>query len=160
LSQAVVLVQWSRHPIIRFGGGEEFFAVRETMTDFAGHFEVEDSPGIDWNPTTTVTLPMVVIYKPGYEPLAPGRFTERRGFRSFEELRRELKRGAVIALPKIPDEKDPMRARERGVVLDLADLGLAVSLPAERIPELIRLINLDRRRFGLEPYNQPTAGQD
>ncbi len=104
--------------------------------------------------------PRIVIYKPGYEPLSPGRFTERRGFQSFEELRRALRHGAVIRLPKLPIEQDRTRARQSGVAFGLGDLGLALSMPPERVPVLLHLINSERRRYGLEPYSEPTGGDD
>lgn len=157
LSDAAVVLQWSKHPVIQFGGGETCYAAREVLTDAVGNFSISDSPRIDWNPLTSVMRPRVAICKPGYEPLSP-RFATRRGSRSFEQLRRELKHGAVIRLPKVPDERDPMRAQQHGVAFDVTDLDLIPSLPNEDVPNLIHLINIERRRFNLRPFAEPAGG--
>ena len=157
LAAAAVVVAWSKRPIVHFDGGESFHSVREAVTDAAGRFAVPDSPGIDWNPTTAVRPADILVYKPGYQALAPGVLIDR-GFRSMKEVRQHLKRGGVIRLPKLTPEQDRVGSKQRGLILHIDDFRLAIRLPPEGVPALVRLTNVERRRFGLEPVREGRAG--
>jgi hypothetical protein len=47
-----------------------FQSAQETLTDTDGKFSLEAAPGIDWNLFTVLKEPDVLIFKPGYGPLA------------------------------------------------------------------------------------------
>jgi len=157
LADAAVVVAWSKRPIVHFDGGESFHSVREAVTDASGRFAIPDSPGIDWNPTTAVRPADILVYKPGYQALAPGVLIDR-GFRSMKEVRQHLKGGGMIRLPKLTPEQDRVGSKQRGLMLHIDDFRLAIRLPPERVPALVRLTNIERRRFGLEPVREGRAG--
>ncbi len=152
---AAVVIVWYKTALFAFPGDapEHLQAVKETVTDSAGRFAVSTWRGIDWNPSTHVKPPIIVIYKPGYEPLAPG-FTPRRAFHSIEDFERQLRRGTTIRLPKLK----PECVREHALVMGVEEL-LIHDVPAARIPRLLRLISSQRERCGLEPLRHLPEGE-
>jgi hypothetical protein len=154
LVNAAVVVVWHTRARIGMDAPRSLHAVRETVTDAAGHFTMAASGGIDWNPLTFVLDPDVVVYKPGYEPLCP-RLAVRRGFRTFAELDRDLRAGATIRLPRL---SRPECERQRGLVTDLVELASFDDVPHERIPRLLGLLSRQRERCGLQPYAE--GGRD
>ncbi len=159
LEGAVVTVVWHRKPAVTMDGPQYFHRAREVLTDSAGKFSVSASPGIDWNPLTYVVKePRIVIYKPGYGPfpVAHGspRVVERFGRMhqlDLAELNAELLRGAVVELPPLKTQEEQARFTTPG------ELWLSIE-PYDRIPNLIRLINIQRKRLHLDPY--PASGQE
>jgi len=149
---ASVVIVWYRTALFAFPTGdapEHLHAVRETVTDASGRFAVSAWRDIDWNPSTHVKTPIIVIYEPGYEPLSPP-FTGRRGFHSFEDLERKLRRGTTIHLPRL---KKPECQRDGALVTGLSNL-LLLHVPSARVPHLFQLINSQRERCGFKALPQ------
>ena len=150
LGDAVAVVWWVKKPLVSMDGPEYFHDVKETVTDGAGEFSVDSGRRVDLNPFTYVRKPRFAVFKPGYQPLAPG-FAATKDFKGFDDLRAQLQRGAVIRLVKLRREQDDSRKREAGLVTTPGDLSLGPDMPADRIPNVFRLINVERRRLGLDP---------
>jgi hypothetical protein len=149
LSGAVVVVSWMKRPIVTMDGPVYFHDAKEALTDAQGFFSIDYRRRIDLNPFTCVERPMVIVFKPGYEPLAPGS-PATKPFGSFDQLRRELLHGTVVKLPRLRPEQADWRKHPAGLVTDLGDVGLGGNTPRQRIPNLLRLIEIQRRRLGLD----------
>ena len=150
IPEAVVTVVWYRAGIAFESHPKFLLNAHETVTDIDGRFSLQVSSGLDWNPISTrVDEPSIVVYKPGYEPLWGG--TEiRYGFKG-NQLVESLKRGATIKLRTLEAAKlASTRYTDDGSVLPGA------SIPSERIPNLMRAINAQRKMAGLQPFSQPT----
>jgi len=158
LSDAVAVVEWVKRPIAYMDGEASFHDVKETVTDAQGYFAISCWRRVDWNPLTFVIAPRIIVYKPGYEPLAPA-FTTRRGFSGFDDMRSQLRRGTVVRLSRLTPEQAERFAKVPGMITDVDQLGLASETPYERISELVRLINLERRRLGFGPIGDVEGGQ-
>jgi hypothetical protein len=149
LSDAAVVVVWYKKLRVALPAGDapwHLHAVKETVTDTSGRFVMSAWRGIDWNPFTYVLVPEIVIYKPGYEPLAPA-FATARGFESFEDVEKALRRGKTIRLPRLQSPECNQRARVTGP----DDLGtFFVDAPPATIANLLRLIDRQRVRCGMQ----------
>ena len=161
LQGAVVVVVWHRKPIVTMDGPQYFHRAVEVLTDADGKFSVDASPGIDWNPFTHVLKePRITIFKPGFGPfpvahVSPPRFVERFGQKyrvGLNELNEELLRGAVVALPKLKTG-DELRK-----FTDPAHMLISTLVPPENIPNLMRLIDVQRQSLGLQPYPRSLQG--
>lgn len=154
LEGAVVAVIWHRKPLVSMNGPHYFHRAREVLTDAEGKFAVDASPGIDWFPFTYVVRePRVVIFKPGYgsfpvahvSPLVVMRFGEQHQL-NVVELNHELLKGAVVALPKLKTREELQRFSGTGA------MGISPLIPDDRIPNVIRLLNVHRKELGLPLY--------
>jgi len=153
IPEAVVTVVWYRAGIAFESHPKFLLNAHETVTDIDGRFSLQVSSGLDWNPISTrVDEPSIVVYKPGYEPLWGG--TEiRYGFKG-NQLVESLKRGATIKLRTLEAAKlASTRYISPGAVLGGA------SVPPERIPNLIRAINLQSKIAGVEAYPKPSESE-
>jgi hypothetical protein len=144
LKGAVIAVIWYKKPILAMGGINYFHNARETLTDSEGRFSLDASEGINWNPFTFVQEPRIIIYHPGYGPLAP---TIPREFRDVYGIEDALKKGALIKLPKLKTKEEELR------FADTPSLG-GVRAPYEEVPNLIRAINLQRKMLGLQQFGE------
>ena len=146
LPGAVVIVIWSKRPIVSMNGVSFFHDVREAMTDAEGRFSIQAKPGWNLNPFRTVTRhPEIVVYKPGYGPF-------RVAYTRLERLRpRDLRamhetllarRAAMIPIPKLMTEAE---------LRMFADVELYPHVPLGRVPIYVGLVNEQRARVGLEP---------
>jgi hypothetical protein len=152
---AAVVIVWYKETYLAFPTGDaaaHLHAVKETVTDAAGRFTLSAWRGIDWNPSTHVTTPVIIVYKPGYKALMPGSRVER-GWRTFEDVERQLRHGATIHLPKLRPECE----LGHGVVLSPGELPIH-HVPEARIPHLVQLINKQRERCGLSPFKYLPQG--
>jgi len=150
LPGAAVVVVWYKKLRIAFPTGDapiHLHAVKETVTDTSGRFAMSAWRRIDWNPFTYVEVPQIVIYKPGYEPLAPG-FASQRGFTSFEDVEKAFRHGTPIRLPKLSQPE----CKQTGLVTGLADLGVFVDVPPSKIANLLRLIDRQRALCGMQTF--------
>jgi hypothetical protein len=142
LAGASVTVVWYRTPIVQLEGSLYFQSAQETVTDAEGKFSLEVTPGIDWNPFTTVVREhRIVIYQPGYWPFTPSRIPKE--FWVYKELVTAFKNGALLKLTKCKTKEEVQKC-----VLESPGL---VRVPDEKIPYLIRNINLQRKLAGLSP---------
>ncbi len=143
LQGAVVVVVWHRKPIVTMDGPQYFHKAIEALTDAEGNFSVDASPGIDWNPFTYVLKePRIAIFKPGYGPF-PVAHVSPRSVKELEEAL--LAEGALVELPRLKTKDELLKFTSPG------DLWISVDR-YERIPHLMRLINIQRRSLGLQPY--------
>jgi len=150
LAGAAVTVVWFRSPILGLEGTRDFQSAQETVTDTDGKFSLVVSPGIDWNPFSYIRKePEIVIYQPGYEPTWAGwRVRNKLQNGKFADA---LSKGATIKLPKLKTDKEQK---------NFAGLPLEVSpgVPRESIPQLLRVVNMQRKMVGYPLYPDPTAG--
>jgi hypothetical protein len=118
-----------------------FQSAQETLTDADGKFSLEAKLGIDWNPFTYVLEePDVVIFKPGYAPLANGFVSKTKTIMPTMALRH----GAVVKLPKLKTTEDQME------FVSFSAFGVT-QVPSKNIPTLTRLINSQGASLGLKP---------
>ena len=140
IAGAVVTVIWYDSQIIHMAQTRSFENAQETVTGGDGSFSLWTWPGISFNPFTyVVSPPDTIIYKAGYAPLSVPT-TYDRGYRSYEALADNLKKGIVMKLPKIRTREDALRFTSPDVGPDV---------PYQRIPVLIREINVHSKRIGL-----------
>jgi hypothetical protein len=146
LAGAVVAVIWYRNPVVSLYQGRSFHGAQETLTDNEGKFLVEASAAADWSPFTYIVKePDIVIYQPGYGPLSP---SSPREFRSRNDLLEALKRDVVIKLAKLETKE------ELAKFASLVSLGIG-QVALEKIPNLIRAINVQSKMVGVRPYPAP-----
>lgn len=131
---AVVAVWWKETPTF-VQAIRSFYDAQETVTGQEGNFTTPWILGGSINPLPMIRPPLFTIFKPGYEAYIAGRFTSQinpasRWLRADVELRR-------------------LTTREER----LRNLGVhpGSEVPDETIPNLIRLINIERVDLGLEP---------
>ena len=136
---------WHKKPMVTMDGPEYFHDAKETLTDAEGKFRLDASPAIDWNPFTVIKEPNVVIFQPGYEPFALVVTATRQGFHSFEEVDTAFQKGAMIKLPKLKTQED---LRKFG---DASFIAIG-QVPFGKVPNLLRLFNIQRKMVGLSPY--------
>jgi hypothetical protein len=151
LSGAAVTVVWTRSGVGIESHASSLLNAQETVTDVNGRFSLKVSSGLDWNPLSTRDDdPRVVVYKPGYEPLWAAT-TIYQGFKTIEMLVAALTTGTTIKLRTLEAAKlTAPRYFEEGSVLPGA------SIPRERIPNLMRAINAQRKMAGLQPLPELT----
>ena len=151
LSGAAVTVVWTRAGVGIESHALSLLNAQETVTDANGRFSMKVSSGLDWNPLSTRDDdPSIVIYQPGYEPLWAATI-DRQGFKTTDMLVAALRAGLTIKLRTLEAAKlTAPRYFDEGSVLG------AASVPRERIPNLMRAINAQRKMAGLQPLPEPT----
>jgi hypothetical protein len=149
ISGAVVTAIWYQSPIIQMAQTRSYQNAQETVAGDDGSFSLWTWPGISINPFTYVmSPPHAIIYKAGYAPLSV-QTTYDRGYRSYERLADDLKKGIVMKLPKLRTKEESMRS------VDLSDLSI-IDVPHHKIPRLIRQVNVHRKSVGLTSlYPEP-----
>lgn len=160
LSGAVVVVIWFRKPITAMDSGSTVHRVVEVFTDADGRFSIDDSPGINWMPFTFVVKePSIAIFRPGYAPFPTGqrspRIEERFGRLhrlSTSELNAALRGGATVELPQLLSKEELRK------FVEPFDMLIISRVPDEKIPNLIRLLEIQRANAGLESYRRPRGG--
>ena len=144
LAGTVVAVIWGNSSYLgQEAGPREFLNAQETVTDSKGDFTLTVSAGFNRQLFTLVSDPWIVMYQPGYEPLVKDYF-QRRGFETVDALVAALKSGMTVKLRKLRKEE----------IYKYADTGRVVwpvDTPLERIPNLMRAINLQRKVAGFPP---------
>ena len=150
LPGAAVTVVWYRAGVGIESHPSSLLNAQETVTDATGQFSLKVSPGLDWNPLSTrVDDPKIIIYKPGYEPLWAATVVHQ-GLKDTHTLIARLKVGLVIKLRTLDAAK-----LNNTEYVDRASLPI-LSVPSERIPNLLRAINEQRKMAGLQPYPELT----
>lgn len=141
LEDAVFVIVWSKKPRVTMDGPEYCHSAKEALTDAKGEFSVDGSPGIDWNPFTYIVKnPSVVIYMAGYGPFPVGHVKET----PQDEMQKAMMgAGVVIKLPKLKSQQEMRRYTGPG------DLQILSDTPNEEMPNLVRLINIQRKLAGL-----------
>jgi hypothetical protein len=141
LEGAVFVIVWHTNPIVRMNGPSYFHSATETLTDAKGEFIVNGSPGIDWNPFTSIDrYPSIAIFKPGYSPFI-WRYLEEKP--QEETKKAMLSDGAAIKLTALKNEQEMRRYTDTGPI------GIPTDVPYEKIPKLTTLINIHRKSAGI-----------
>ena len=147
LEGAVFVIVWSKKTAISVNGSRNVHSAKEALTDSKGEFSLDGSPGLDWNPFTYVLRdPDIVIYMPGYGPFPVGHVKEPP---IGEMIKAMTGAGAVIKLPKLKTQEEMRRYTSPG------DLQISIKTPREKVPNLIRLINIQRKFVGVPQYENP-----
>jgi hypothetical protein len=131
IAGAAVITRWTREIPIAPHMPEQDWDVYETLSDANGEFTIPHRThftAFGW-----IIDPMVVVYYPAYAP-----------FRSAD-LHSET--AVAITLKRLTDRTERVLNAGRPIGTD--------GLPAEKTPNLIRLIDDERRELGLEPYFSP-----
>jgi hypothetical protein len=145
LAGAVVLVYWMRHaPGIGHGPAESFLGAEETMTDDRGAFIVAENPPTNWIPFTWRSLPKFIIFQPGY-----GYFP--RYFATTPPLPPTGFEGLLKIMETQPVLFELPRLTSRDELVDALYLLPPRTIPPDRIPNLIRVLNVEARQLGLSP---------
>jgi hypothetical protein len=145
LADAVLVVVWWTRAYIGFERPRDFHQAKEAVIGVNGKFSMDASPAINWNPLTYVeSPPTIIIYKPGYRPLE-GDSAASRGFRTLSDLLDALKAGTVVKLAKPKSRGETMRYTG---VLSLT----GANVPMESVPNLTRLVNIQRKMAGLTSF--------
>ena len=140
IDDAVVVVIWSRQAWVPLVPETVivFHRAVEATPDHDGQFAIPNCPGIDWNPFTFVLRePLIMIFAVGYgdSQLATGPQK-----RKVSDI---LLEGATIEFRKLTTNAELTKA---------LDISGAIGPPAYRsVPNLFRLLNVQRRRLGLPP---------
>ena len=168
LEGAVVVVIWYRKPLVSMDGPQYFHRAAEVLTDAEGRFSVNASPGIDWNPFTYVVKePRTVVFKPGYGPFPVAHVSPRSVSRfgqahklDLAELNAELLNGTVVELPKLKTEEEVRTFTKPGDMWFSFCVGASRfhCVPPERIPNFMRLINIQRKSANLDPFAGDLGG--
>lgn len=145
---AVVMVEWHKRAIYSMNGGGIFHNARETLTDTEGKFSLDSSEGINWNPLTYVQAPRIVAFYPGYRPFTPAYPEDINIQGGLYEIAEALERGAVIKLKRLKTEKELRRFTDRSSVA-------STIAPYAMLPNLLRLINIQRKMVGLNELRFP-----
>jgi hypothetical protein len=149
LEGAVLVIVWDKKPFITMDGPEYFHSAKEVLTDAKGEFSVDGSPGIDLNPFTYITKnPSVAIFMPGYGPFPVGHVKE---MPLGEMIKAMTGVGAVIKLPKLKTQQEMRR------YTGPENLRISTGTPYEEIPNLIRLMNIQRKLAGYSDFYKEPA---
>jgi hypothetical protein len=148
LAGAVVTVIWGNSSYLGYEASpREFLNAQETVTDSNGNFTLQVSAGFNRKLFALVSDPWIVMYQPGYEPLMEDNF-KRRGFETVDELVAALESGLTIKLRKLRQEE----------IYKYADTVVVWpnDTPSERIPNLMRAINVQRKLAGFPLFTIET----
>jgi len=139
---AVVVVTWTKKPRVTMDGPVYFHNAKEVLTDTEGKFSVDASPGVNSDPFTVVKDPDISIFKPGYGPYPSGHVKDA----PIDQTDKALlsTEGTVIKLPRL-------KSQALVSFTDPGHLLISTVVPYERIPLLMKLINLQRINLGLQP---------
>lgn len=154
LAGAVVAVIWGNSSYLGMHPGvPQFLNAQETVTDSDGNFTLPVSAGLNWDLYTLVSDPWIVMYQPGYEPLMEDNF-KRHGFETSDALVVALKIGLTVKLRKLRKEEIQKYVGRSGLVWPS-------NSPFERIPNLLRAINVQRQLAGFDSYTieSPVKGK-
>ena len=146
LADAVLVVVWWTRPYFTgFERPREFHQAKEAVTDSNGKFSLDVSPAISWNPFTYVeSPPTIIIYKPGYRPLINATRVAM-GFPKITDVPDALRDGVVVRLAKPESREEAMR------YTGVSSL-TGVEVPMESVPNLTRLVNIQRKLVGLTSF--------
>lgn len=143
LEGAVVLAVWYTMTPALADVMYLYLDAEEALTDKDGRFVVGKHPPMTWRPISWVDSPRITIFYPGYgfypryhvsPPWPPGGTDTLLEMMEKEEL--------VIELPQLKTREERINVLHK-VPVDEA--------PRERIPNLIRLVNIEWKRLNLPP---------
>jgi hypothetical protein len=136
LAGAVAVVVWSRERILPLHSSTVFHAVREALTGPDGTW-VLDGRDVEMRAPPQTYPPSLDVYYPGYAAITSNVFIKSGG-----ALIGDLVAGGTVRLPRLRVREE--RRRGFGLVPD-------TPTPFKDVPNLMRLINVERARLGYEP---------
>ena len=145
IAGAVVLVYWNREaPGLGHGPSEAFLDAEEALTNERGEFTVGANPPRTWIPGTWVSHPHLTIFSPGYGYFPMHFSTDVPSpLQGDTDLFKEMQgRPVVFELPRLTSREERLRA--------VATVNPLV-VPRSRMPEFIKLLNLERQNLNLPP---------
>jgi len=146
LEGVVVLAVWDRIYRTPFGTSSYFYEAKETVTNKAGDFEIPSYTPINLLPIIShMHGPEFIIFKPHYGSLrmALGDYLTTNTIKSEEfELSKKMYRliNGVIELPRLKSREERVR-----------NISIPASVPDEKMPRLIEVMNTEAVDLGLEP---------
>jgi hypothetical protein len=140
---AVVVAYWSRNRILPFHSVNEAYAVRETVTDADGRFELS-AKDVEENAPRRTRRPEFRIFTPGYGAF-PGFQRAPRGFTGgiFE------KPDTVVELPRLESKQQRLENHHAADPYNFSER------PFRELPRLMRAFNEERLAIGLDPLPDP-----
>lgn len=139
LEGAVVLFYWERDVYGGAGGPVAFFlTAKEVLTDKEGRFHIPWFIGASLNPLSVVREPLSIFYYPGYASVRAD-VTPREG-KLFADP-------TVILMRRLVGREERLRG------IDVFPGGV----PDEAMPNLSRLVNIERAALGLKPVHVPSG---
>jgi hypothetical protein len=147
---AVVVAYWYKAIDTIAGESTTLKDVKECLTDKNGEWSISGTKGRPHGPIPPLSLfisytrePLFIVFKPGYCSWPNGFSIDacRNRIKIIGGKDERIGEGGTLELPKLTKREDRLRA-------------LSISTPSgeyppERTRELIRLINEERRKFGL-----------
>ena len=139
LGGAVAFFEW-KHRVYGGPGGPKsrFLNAVEVLTDEEGRFYVPWFVGTSLNPLSVVLKPTWFVYYPGYKT---------------EQVVVTPSTGAMLKDPTVIMKRRLLGREERLQALDILPGGV----PDEAMPNLIRLLNIERAKLGLKPVRMGSA---
>jgi len=138
IAGAAVLAVWYQHSPGIGSSVDGYLDAEEVLTDKNGDFTVGQYPPASLLPGTWVTGPNITIFYPnyGYWP----RYQVKRYEAGYKALLNEMERGTVAF--ELPPLKEKKEIEKSYLLVD------PVEVPNEKKPNLIRLMNQQRRDLG------------
>jgi len=139
---AVVVTVWMRRVFNPVEGQEKFAEAKEALTDKNGKFVI---PGYTWTSMFIdfigVQPPRIYVFKAGYGDF-PWHQVSPNPKQSDAELLEPFKTKAIVELPKTKTRKEQLDVYH--------DYSLLDDYPHEKIPNLIKMGNIERKNLGFE----------
>jgi hypothetical protein len=140
LEGAVVLAVWENEIPGVSGPGQAYLDSEEVLTDRDGRFVVGEHPPISFFPSW-VTGPRISIFYPGYGSFPLYQTSPQMPPRGIPGLLEMMeKEELVIELPRLTTREERLKVID-GAFFD--------DIPHEKVPSLVRAINIERRALGL-----------
>lgn len=144
LEGVVVLAVWDRAYRTLAGDNTYFYEAKEVLTDKEGRFEIPSYRPINLLPIISyIKGPEFTVFKPGYLSLS-GRYLDENVIDNPAEFKRNEKiyklAPGVIELPKLKTRDERL-----GII------SLPTSIPDDKMPKLIELMNKEAVDLGLKP---------
>ena len=144
---AVVMVEWHKKAIYEMDGGGRFHNARETLTDAEGKFSLDSSEGINWNPLTIVQAQIIAFY-PGYRAFTAAHPEDIGTKSDLYKIAEAFERGVDVNSNKVNFRKGVEALYNR------SGFGLIMA-PYTVVPNLLRLINIQRKLLGIDEFKLP-----
>jgi hypothetical protein len=151
LEGAVVLAVWDRNYRTPTGGSSYFYEAKEVLTDQEGRFEISSYTPINLLPLISyIEGPEFIIFKPGYVSLrmALGKYLT--GEIGVEPYSGKLSGYMIKVSPSLIELQKLKTREERKINL----YSLPPSIPDNKMPKLIQLMNKEEIDLGLQPSHQ------
>jgi len=148
---AVVVAVWKKIYSTLTGDSSYFFDAIETITDRTGNFSISNFKAVNMTPVIArIEGPRFTIFKPAYSTFPGYKYFHKYFPHSplkvdSDTLAELFKKGVVIELSILKTKEERLDAQS-----EARPLG---DIPDEKIPNLLNLINTERRNLGLDPIH-------